>query len=173
MTTAMWTADVVLADLLDPIAKAGLIKVAERETRDDLRGEFGAAFAAEGPWGPVTFKYDRRNGRRHLHLHLVMADGVTYTSRHDRSYSTCGWGSDKVGNTDVIFEAAITVTGLALPDTVLSALVGRHAQAVIGHPALRDPRLVITATGRNGKPGEWTGFYAHLETVEVELNPQG
>ena len=26
------------------------------------------------------------------------------------------------------------------------------------------------AAGRNGRPGEWTGYYALLDTVEEEMN---
>lgn len=165
-----WTADAVLASLLTHQQMRHLVEIADDEARPGLRGLVARDMERDPAWGGVEFQYDLRDRRHHLLVAgLRLAPGVTYTSRHDRFYSGCGMGSDDPTTIRVTFEAAVRVADTTPPETVLDALVGRHASAVIDHPALRDPGLVVTWAGLNGRVGAWDSFGVLLETVEMAV----
>ena len=71
---------------------------------------------------------------------LVLGPGVIYTSA-DTEDLTMAWTAQ------VHSVARIEISGQEIPEALLAALPGRPASDVVGHPALRDPRLVVTGSG--------------------------
>lgn len=170
MADGAWTVDAVLGRLMTPAQAHEIGTIADAESRPGLRGAFATGYARPDEWGPASLEYDRREGRRHIRVTaLRLADGVTYTSPTDRSYAVLDETLNRHVPHVVEFEAEIRVAGVIPPETVITALPGRHASAVVDHPALRDPRHLITGAGLDGGNGEISGFSVLIQPLSVEL----
>lgn len=107
------------------------------------RSEKGVShMLAAGVEGVLSaFSIREHAGRRFIGTGgLYLAPGIIYESAHvedvwmppmPRMHST----------------AKIRIIGRAIPDSVITALAGRPASAIIDHPALDDPRLVVSRAG--------------------------
>lgn len=172
-----WLVDAVVAAMLtqeDLVALAGKAEhITPSETRVDFRLDLPGR---SGGLDSLLTRIDRRNGINRLGTGAMpLGEGVSYRSVDDRLVSHVGMGSDDDGTTRVTFDAGMTVKGLVPPETLMAALPGRPATAVIDHPALDVPGLDIIAVSyngtpaRSGRPAEWTGFFVQLPSIEVPL----
>lgn len=172
-----WLVDAVVAAMLtqeDLISLAGKAEhITPSETRVDFRFDLPGR---SGGLDSLLTRIDRRNGINRLGTAAMpIGEGVSYRSVDDRLVSHVGMGSDDDGTTRVTFEAGLTVKGKVPPETVMAALPGRHATAIVAHPALDVPGLDIIAVSYNGtlaqggRPAEWTGFFVKLPSLHVQL----
>lgn len=78
---------------------------------------------------------------------LYLAPGVIYSSADKSVISTQKMPT--LNSTLREWAAKIVVTGLRIPETMITALPGRHVTTVIDLPCLRDPRFIIQGAWRN------------------------
>lgn len=180
--TTDWTIDVVAAgvitaeDLTEVVLKVDAMDEGLRgpivlnpvpdAMREGSRGSLAIFPDATRP----LYRADRRAGTSIGARRIVLGPGCSYKSADDQLVSSFGWRSDNTASRRVHFPVALSIDGAVPPDSVLEALPGRHVSAVLDHPALADPRLVIGKAGLNGSPGDWKGMYVLLPQIDVPLD---
>ena len=172
-----WLIDAVLAMLLSPGDQILLAAKAEAITPSETRVDFRLDLPERSAgYDSLLTRIDRRDGINRLGTaNLPLAEGVTYRSIDDRLVSHAGMGSDDTGSTRVVFNCGLSVKGVVPPETILSALPGSHATAVLDHRGLQVPELLILSASYNGRPAqsgqpaEWTGFFVALPSTFVPI----
>lgn len=160
-----WMIDVVAATVITRSEFIGVIRKVDA-MRKGLRGPI----VLEPEATERLYRADRRDGTVIRARHITLAPGCSYVSADDNFVSTAGWGSDDVGMQRVHFPSTLRIDGSVPPNSMLETLPGRHVSAVVSHPMLADPRLVIKTAGLNGSPGDWRGMYVTLPQIDVPLH---
>lgn len=160
-----WEIDAVIARLLDSGDRETLREAAEAlpdgliKDRVPLDG-----INARG----IAISVDRRNGVRRIAGACTLGASVRYASGHDRSYHVMGPNGPE-GLRRVEFEPSLSVRGTVPPQTVVDALVGRHACDVFDHRALRVDGLVAKASYVDTNDGVPCGFSIGLPQLRAAL----
>lgn len=90
--------------------------------------------------------------------YLALSEGITYHSAHIL----------RTGNERVSVPAHILVDETTLPDTMMTGYVGQHVTALVDHPALRHPDLMIA-----GLSDDEGSLVIQLPEILVDAGPEG
>lgn len=120
----------------------------------------------------VRIVLDTRDGARTVRTEGVkLADGIHYSSHHDRSYAA----TDAQGRTKPVkvhFEPCVRIVGTVPPLDVVLGLAGREIRSVVDHPWLDVPGLTIRRATIDTSNGEPDGMSLILDEVLRPVAPR-
>lgn len=163
---ARWMIDAVIARALLP-GDAGMIRTVANACRRGLLSERPQGLEGLAERG-IHLRVDDRDGVHELTGSLVLSPQARYSSKRDQSFCMMGVNGPE-GSQRVDFETVLSVAGTVLPEAVVQSLAGRHAAAVIDHPALRIDGLTAYQPHVNSRDSVPTGFGVFLPQLMTPL----
>lgn len=132
--------------MIDPVVRAAMTPAELDELLERIRPSSEAVLHCMASVGGhdmgvlSAFNMREHGGVRFLGANgLYLAPGLIYTSG---STTQATFGPAHPG-LSLHSTASLKVTGRRFPHIVVAALAGRHVSALVEHPALADPRLLI------------------------------